>query len=216
MDTAVTALLVAAISGAIAVWNTIKANNNSVGLASLRGEVERDLERLKAKLAHGQIINSSQWNAEFSAYQAIWKGMVAVRTLATKLVLREEELIDLGVPDGYLASPERVRIRRKLIQDFANAAKVLLLAIHNNAPFYPANVREAANETHQSAKNLFDKNVSALTRLNENVDLFIDKQFIGESKVLLAEIEKGSDKVEALVRERLAAVQVVNTATLNH
>lgn len=215
MDTATAALSVAVVSGLIALWNGKKTNDNAVDLASLRSAVDRDLERLKAKLAHGQLINSSQWNAEFAAYQAILNGMVAVRTLATKLVLREEELIDLGVPDGYLASPKRIEIRKNLIQEFAKAAEVLLLAVHGNAPFYPANVRETANETHKSAKKLFDKNMSALTRLNESVDLFVDKQFIGESKILLAAITEGSDTVEALIRERLAAVQVVNSAAPN-
>jgi len=214
-DTAIAALIVAIISGGIALWTGKKTRENAVDLASLRGVVDRDVERLKAKLAQGQLINSSQWNAEFAAYQAIWKGMVAVRTLATKLVLREEELIDLGVPDGYLASPARIEIRKNLIQEFASAARSLLLAIHEYAPFYPAAIREAANETHQSAKKLFDSNVSALTRLSESVDLFIDKQFIGENKILLAAIAEGSDTVEALVRERLAAVQVVNSAALN-
>jgi esterase/lipase superfamily enzyme len=36
----------------------------------------------------GQVVSSTQWNAEFASYQAIWKGMEAVRTLADKLVLR--------------------------------------------------------------------------------------------------------------------------------
>jgi hypothetical protein len=75
-------LIVALLSGAITLRNGSKTNENSLGIQDLKGAVDRDLERLRAKLSHGQIVNSTQWNAEFSSYQAIWKGMVAVRTLA--------------------------------------------------------------------------------------------------------------------------------------
>ena len=96
-------LIVALLSGAITLRNGSKTYENSLGIQDLKGAVDRDLERLRAKLSYGQIVSSTQWNAEFSSYQAIWKGMVAVRTLATKIVLREDELIELGLPSDYLA-----------------------------------------------------------------------------------------------------------------
>jgi hypothetical protein len=131
-------LIVALSSGAITLRNGSKTNANSLQIQELKGAVDRDLERLKAKLSHGQIVSSTQWSAEFSSYQAIWKGIVAVRTLATKIVLREAELTDLGLPGDYLASTDRVEIRKALIHRFVEAAQGLLLAVHDNAPFYPA------------------------------------------------------------------------------
>jgi hypothetical protein len=101
-------LIVTLLSGAITLRNGSKTNENSLGTQDLKGAVHRDLERSRAKLSHGQIVSSTQWNAEFSSYQAIWKGMVAVRTLATKIVLREDELIELGLPSDYLAFGDTV------------------------------------------------------------------------------------------------------------
>jgi hypothetical protein len=211
--TAGASLIVAFASGCITLWNGRKAKANSIQIQNLKGAVERDLEKLRAKLAHGQIVSSTQWNAEFTSYQAIWKGMVAVRTLATKIVLRESELIDVGLPGQYLASADRVDIRKKLIEKFTEASQALLLAIHDNAPFYPAPIREAANDTHRSAKELIDKNLTAMIHLLKGVDVAVSQEFTTESKSLLQTIIEGVDRVESLIRDRLAAIEVANRAT---
>ena len=69
--TAGASLIVALIAGVIAVWNNSKTNKNAGDIEELKGAVNRDLERLKAKLSHGQAVSSTQWNTEFAAYQAI-------------------------------------------------------------------------------------------------------------------------------------------------
>ena len=207
-------LIVASLSGAIALWSSSKSSANSLAIQNLKGAVDRDLERLKAKLSHGQIVSSTQWNAEFTSYQAIWKGMVAVRTLATKIVLREGELIDLGLPSEYLASADRLEIRKDLIQKFVKALQDLLLAVHDNAPFYPEPIRGAANDTHRAAIDLVDKNLAALTHFVKGVDVIKDEQFTTDCKVLLRVIMEGVDRVESLIRGRLAAVEVVNSVNV--
>ena len=203
-------LIVAVLSGLIALWNGNKTNANSLDIQNLKGVIDEDLEKLKAKLSHGQIVSSTQWNAEFASYQAIWKGMVAVRTLAQKVVLRESELMDLGLSDEYLASVDRVGIRQKLLQNFVDASQGLLLAVHDNAPFYPAPIREAANGTQEAAKQLIDKHLTALTHLVNGRDVQ-NQQFNAENEALLLAIVEGVDRVESLIRDRLAAVEVVNS-----
>jgi len=202
--------IVAVLSGSIALWNRSRTNANSLDVQNLKGMIDEDLEKLKAKLSHGRIVSSTQWNTEFASYQAIWKGMVAVRTLAQKIVLRESELVDLGLPSEYLASVERVEIRKKLIQNLVDASQSLLLAVHDNAPFYPAPIREVANSTQQAAKQLIDKHLTALTHLLVGEDVQ-NQQFTSEDKTLLLAIVEGVDRVESLIRDRLAAVEVVNS-----
>jgi hypothetical protein len=213
--TAAASLAVALASGGIALWNGRKTAENSIDIASLNGSVNKDLEKLKAKLSHGQLVNSTQWNAEFSGYQAIWKEMCAVRTIAWKLVRRESELIDLGLPVNYLASADRVEIRKKLYTQFIDAAGTLLLAIHNNAPFYPAQIREAANNTHVAAVGLINRHLSAFSHLTETgIDITVDAAFRAENETPLRAIIEGVDGVENLIRKRLSEVQVVNSASL--
>ena len=207
---AIGSFIVAVLSALIALWNRSRTNANSLEIQNLKGTVDRDLEKLKAKLSHGQIVSSTQWNAEFASYQAIWKGMVAVRTLAQKVVLRESELMDLGLSDEYLASVDRVGIRQKLLQNFVDASQGLLLAVHDNAPFYPAPIREAANGTQEAAKQLIDKHLTALTHLVNGRDVQ-NQQFNAENEALLLGIVEGVDRVESLIRDRLAAVEVVNS-----
>jgi|ERR1035437_3540676 hypothetical protein len=205
-----TSFIVALLSGGIALRNSSKTNANSLEIQSLKGAVDRDLERLKAKLSHGQIVSSTQWNAEFTSYQAIWKGVVGVRTLSFKIVHREGELIELGLPGDYLASTSRVEIRKSLISKFAEVAQGLLLAVHDNAPFYPAPIREAANDTHGVARDLLDKHLTALTHLLKGSDVTKGEQFVAESQALLRKIIEGVDLVESLIRDRLATVEVLN------
>jgi hypothetical protein len=50
-------LIVALLSGAITLRNGSKTNENSLGIQDLKGAVDRDLERLRAKLSHGQIVS---------------------------------------------------------------------------------------------------------------------------------------------------------------
>jgi len=202
--TAGTSLIVALASGGFVLWNSNRTTENSLEIQRLRGTVDGDLEKLRARLSHGQTISSTQWNAEFKSYQDIWKAMVAIRTQAMKIVLREDELVGLGLPSEYLASAGRVEIRKGLIQTFVEASKSLLVAIHVNAPFYPKQIREAANNTHQAAKALFDKQLGALAQFVDE-----DEQFARESKLLLQAIVEGVDLVESLIRDRLAAVEVV-------
>jgi len=202
--------IAALFSGGFALWSGIKANSNSREIVRIKGGLDRELEMLKAKLSHGQIVSTTQWSAEFTSYQAIWKGMVAVRTLAAKMVLREEELTELGLPDGYFESPGRVEIKKDLTQKFAKASQSLLLAVHENAPFYPSPIREAANDTHIAAKSLLDRHLTAMTEFLKGVDVTREERFIAESKTVLRSIVEGVDRVESLIRDRLASVEVVN------
>jgi hypothetical protein len=201
--TAAASLIVAVLSGGIAVWSNNRTRANSLEIQKLRGAVDSDLEKLKARLSHGQIVSSTQWNAEFKSYQDIWKGMVASRTLAMKIVLREDELVALGLPVEYLASTGRAEFRKELIQKFAEAMKGLLLAIHDSAPFYPEPIRQAANNTHQAAKALFGWQMRALGQFVAE-----DEQFAKQSRTLLLAIVEGVDSVESLIRDRLADVEV--------
>ena len=86
-------LIVALITGGIALWNNSKVNDNAVVIQDVKSGIDRDLERLKAKLEHGQLISSTQWNAEFYALQSLWKSMVPARSLARKIIMREGELV---------------------------------------------------------------------------------------------------------------------------
>ena len=50
--TGAVSLIVAVISGAIAVWSIFKTGRNSKDIQSLKGEIDRDLERLRRLLEH--------------------------------------------------------------------------------------------------------------------------------------------------------------------
>ena len=57
--TAGASLVAALISGGIALWNSGRTNANTLKIESLKGAVDKDLEKLKAKLTHGQIVSST-------------------------------------------------------------------------------------------------------------------------------------------------------------
>lgn len=208
--TAVVSLIVALTSGGVGVWNRRRTDQNVDDIQSLKGAIDRDLERLRAKLAHGQTVSATQWSAEFAAYQAIWKGMVDVRPIADKLVNRESELHQIGMPEEYFSSPQRLEQRKKLTQQLVEASTGLLSAIHDNAPFYPALIRESANEAQRTAVRLVHKSLSAFTEATLSNNVAQTQDYRLECAAILVQLFREIDKVESLIRERLAAVQVMN------
>ena len=201
---------VALISGGIAVWNRRRTDQNTGEIQHLKGTIDRDLEFVRAKLAHRQTVSTSQWGAEFAAYQAIWKGIVDVRPVADKLVNRERELHQIGLPDEYLNGEGRLKQREDLTHQLVTAAKGLLSAIHDNAPFYPAPIREAANDAQKTAILLVGRNLSAITGAMTGNNFARTEDFYLETVAILAKLFEEIDKVESLIRERLAAVQVIS------
>jgi hypothetical protein len=208
---AIASLIVAVISGVIAVWNRRRTDENLNEIQRMKGAIDSDLERLRATLSHGQNVSATQWSAEFSAYQAIWRGIVEVRPVAEKLVNREVELQQIGIPEEYLDSEARLKLRKDLTHQLASAAKGLLCAIHDNAPFYPAPIRKAANEAHKATVHLHNKNIGAMTECLKGNNIVRSPEFYSESHAILLQLVNDVDKVESLIRERLAAVQVVNS-----
>lgn len=61
-----------------------------------------------------------------------------------------------------------------------------------------------------AAKHLLDKHLTALTHLVKGIDVQ-NQQFTAENKDLLMAIVEGVDRVESQIRDRLAAVEVVNS-----
>jgi hypothetical protein len=208
--TAIASLIVALISGGIALWNRYRTDQNIDEVQSMKGAIDRDLERLRAKLSHGQNVSATQWSAEFAAYQAIWRGIVEVRPVADKLVNREGELYQIGLPEEYLDNEVRLKHRKNLSQQLVSAAKGLLSAIHDNAPFYPAPIRDAANEAHKATIELVRKNLGAITEAIKGNNIVQTQEFYLESQAILLQLIREVDKLESLIRERLADVQVVN------
>jgi hypothetical protein len=208
--TAIASLIVGLISGGIALWNRRRTDKNIDEVQSMKGAIDRDLERLRAKLSHGQNVSATQWGAEFAAYQAIWRGIVEVRPVADKLVNREGELHQFGFPEEYLDNEVRLKVRKDLTQLLVTAAQGLLSAIHDNAPFYPAPIRNAANEAHKATIQLVRKNLGAITEALKGNNVAQTQEFYLESRAILLQLIIEADKVESLIRERLSAVQVVN------
>jgi hypothetical protein len=207
--TAFASLILALVSGGIALWNRRRTEKNTDEVQRMKGVIDGELERLRAKLSHGQNVSATQWSAEFTAYQAIWRGIVEVRPMADKLVNREEELRRIGLPEEYLDDGTRLKNQKELTQRLAKAAQGLLTAIHENAPFYPAPIRNVANEAHKATIQLIIKNLNAISEATKGSNVARTRQFHLESHAILLHLIREVDKVESLIRERLAAVQVV-------
>ncbi len=203
-------LIVAFASVGIGLWNRRETDINARDIQEIKGAENRDLERLRTKLNHGQLVSSTQWNAEFKSYQAIWKEMVKVRPLADKLVNREGELHRINLSDEYLSSNNRLKFRKELVEQLAGAAMGLLSAIHENAPFYPASIRTTANEAHKAAISLVMSNLAVLTQAMLGTNLIDTEEFRAETQQILLKLIQESDHVEGLIRGRLEAVQVIN------
>ena len=116
------------------------------------------------------------------------------------------------MPDSYLASPERIKLRQDLLQRFIRSAEKLLSAVNENAPFYPALIRSAANDTHEVVKRMIDKYLASFVQLaSTGIDSVKSEEFITEAEMLVNEVCERVDHLESLIRERLAAIRVAGT-----
>ena len=77
-----TPLVISSIAAIISIWDRYKSSRDVQKLQDKINAGNKETEELKARLSQTQIINSTQWNAEFSSYQEIWKSIVPLRTIA--------------------------------------------------------------------------------------------------------------------------------------
>ena len=213
--TAGTSLIVALVAGGIALWNSSKVSDNAVVIQDVKSGIDRDMERLKAKLEHGQLISSTQWNAEFNAYQTLWKSMVPVRTGAHKIVTRESELPVIGLEAGDVSEETKIANIRRILEQYIDASTKCMLAINENAPFYAADIREKANEVHGLAHVVLQTNLAAMVARMKGKSLPADQAIVAEDKRRkeLTALMSGVDSIEEMIRKRLNKVQVLNLVT---
>lgn len=213
--TAGASLIVALIAGGIAVWNSSKVKGNALVIQDVKSGIDRDLERLKAKLGHGQLINSTQWNAEFNAYQTLWKSIVPVRSGALKIVTRESELPILGLEAGDVSEEAKIANLKRILEQYVESSKKCMLAINENAPFYAADIHKKANEVHGLAHVVLNTNLALLVARMKGKSLPADQAIPAEEerRKELAALMSGVDSIEEMIRKRLNEVQVLNTVT---
>jgi hypothetical protein len=208
--TGTVSIVVAIIAAAVTLWNVSKTNANAFAIQDLKSAVDHDLEHLKAKLSHGQVISSTQWNAEFTAYQALWKSMVAVRIAAAKPVFKEAELAGMGIPDEYLALDQAAVRMKDTVDKLREVFNESNRAIHDHAPFYSAPIRVTASKVQELTLSLLMKFMEGLTESVKGNDVILSKEFRQDGINRYGEIAVGIDHVETLIRARLAEVQVLD------
>ena len=200
------------IAAIVAVSSNTKSNRNAADIQEYKSATDRDLERLKAKLGHGQLISSTQWNAEFSAYQKLWKSMVPLRVLARKVVLRESELAELGLEAGNVSKEDTVQNRKKLLFRFITALNECLEVTNENAPFYDAKIREVANDAHVLASDIRKSEMSVLVAQQNNHSSTKEEAARRdlENRRTLDKLKEKSNQMEGMIRKILADVQVIS------
>ena len=150
----VAAVLAAVVTGIFTFGISERTRDHAVELENLKSYFSKDIESLKARLGHGQLISSTQWNAEFTAYQALWKSLVPLRALANKIVNREGELATIGLEQDDVPEGLKLANIENLLRQYAEASQTAMAAINEHAPFYPADIRKKANEVHGSIQHL--------------------------------------------------------------
>src|SRR5258708_3080781 len=91
------AVIAALISGIFVLVNSRITNKKTTDIEKLKSELRGEREGLEGRLGHGQVVSTTQWNAEFSAYQTLWKSMVQVRSMTTMFATIDNDLSDMGL-----------------------------------------------------------------------------------------------------------------------
>jgi hypothetical protein len=209
------AVIVAIIAGGVAMRTNGKTDRNAVVIQDVKSGVDRDLERLKAKLEHGQLISSTQWAAEFNAYRRLWKSTVPMRAYATKLVNLEDELAAVGLTKSEFSEDEIRKAITGVLQNYAASLTKCVKIINEHAPFYPADIRQSANKMHSLANRIHNAHTAALVLRQKGQSLSPDQSKTAKTAQLqdLLTLAESMDQVEELIRKRLTSVEVVNLVT---
>jgi hypothetical protein len=211
--TSIGAVITAIIAAIVALWSNSKSNRNAVVIQDVKSGIDRDLERLKAKLMHGQLISSTQWNAEFSAYQELWKSIVPVRTIARKIVKREGELPEIGIEPGDVSEGLRIENVKNLLHQYATKSSACVAAINEHAPFYAADIRKKANEVHSLAHQIFQTNLALIVARQKGQSVPTDKE--AQRQKELDDLMADTDALEEMIRKRMSDVKVLNPVIVN-
>jgi hypothetical protein len=207
--TAGASLIVALVSGSLTLRNGNKANKNSRDIEKLKGTIDRDLERLKAKLSLGQTVSSTQWNVEFTAYQAIWQSLVIVRNQTVEIATYEQSMEALNLHSRIDADASLKGLYERT-KSLDTALTTLARAVQDNAPFYPQRTRHTAVLVLNQLRSIVTGLLSfAIAR--KDGEIWSEEQMIPwrtlrnkEIEVALTEIES----VEMAIRERLGSIRL--------
>jgi hypothetical protein len=208
--TAGASLIVALVAGGLTLRNGSKANKNAFDIQDLKGAVDRDLERLKAKLSHGQAVSSTQWNVEFTAYQAIWQSLVSVRNQTVEIATYEKSMEMLNLL-SHLDADARLKSLYERTKSLDAALATFARAVQDNAPFYPQNTRHTAIVVLNQLRSLVEGLLSFVVAHGIDKEFWTDEQLIPWRKLRNQEIEVALTEIESVemaIRERLGSVRL--------
>jgi hypothetical protein len=198
------------INGAVNWGNANKANKNAADIEELKGAVNRDLERLKAELAHGQAVSSTQWDAEFDAYQAIWQSLVCVRNQTLEIATFEQSMTTLKL-FARMDADARLKSLYERTKSLDAALTTFSKAVNGNAPFYPQHTRRTAVLVINQLRSLVEGLLTFVGAHGMDKEFWTDEQLIPWRTLRDQEIEtalKEIDNVETAIRDRLGSVRL--------
>jgi len=197
------AVIAAIVTGIFTVRNNAAIQRNALTLESFKSDFSQDLEQLKARLGHGQVVSSTQWNAEFIAYQGLWKEMIKLRGMITKYATFEEELIEVGVAIDLARGAAPAMLQANL-KSFVVVLTDCTTVINEHAPFYPENIRNSANDVVRLARKFWAKFIA------QTINNTADFEWSHARKLEAIEVMQGVDQLETMIRQRLASVRLIS------
>lgn len=207
----ISAVVAAFIAGAVALFSNSKSNRTAGDMSEYKSATDRDLERLKARLEHGRLVNSTQWNAAFNAYQALWKSIVLVRENATRVVMLEGELSTVGLHAEDVSEAFRLAKIEESLSSYQEALNDCVMTINEHAPFYAAEIRRKANEAHSLSLVIYRTNMAMLVSRMKGESLptaqAVDADTTRRKELIALVI--CVDLLEEMIRKQLNEVSVV-------
>jgi hypothetical protein len=185
------------------IW-TIIASISSSGIVSaivshgLNKRRDKDLEKLKAGLAHGSYVSRSQYDLELGAYQELWSAMsklrLNVRSLQSNDVYR---WVDDTEPNGWYPAAFS-----SLVESFGKAHNEAFTAADKFAPFYTPEIR-------QVVASISARDVRILNFIgSERIPTFSDN-WRNTLNDHVTHVREEIDLVEDAIRSRLNSLRIL-------
>jgi hypothetical protein len=159
----------------------------------------KSVEQLKARLERGLYVTKAHYDLELESFRSLW-------TAVSRIQLKARAFI---APDKFrIKTPEGedldwyVRAFPGVTKDFLDEHNALVRAVTETAPFYPANIKKAAEA-------ILDIDLQCIRRLSNIDGTEMSDQWFEDFRTISGALDRQAHEVEQLIRARLESLRIV-------
>jgi len=163
-------------------------------------KASKSIEQLKSNLDRGLYVTKAHYDLELESFRSLWTALSRIQLKARAFIAPDK--FRIKTPEGE-SLDWFMRAFPRVTKDFLDAHDVLLRAVTETAPFYPSEIKRAADKI-TAIDMEFVRRVS-------NIDgTEMSDEWFDEFRAMSGRLDNEANGVEQLIRERLELLRIVS------